>query len=226
MTVQNRKNSSLYDTVIFDLDGTLLDTLEDLKDAVNHVLKNHGFPLRSLEEVRSFVGNGMYLLMKRSAPEDTPEEELNKVFQEYRQYYTSHCKINTRPYEGVIELLQTLKAQGFQVAIVSNKNDAAVKELAKDYFQGLIDVAVGQREGIQTKPAPDMVHEVMKILHTSAKTTIYVGDSEVDKATAENAALSYVLVDWGFRSKAQLQKLNPKKIISRSEELLNCLTIE
>ena len=220
MTTQISKDKRLYDTVIFDLDGTLLDTLEDLKDAVNYVLLKRGYPLRSLEEIRSFVGNGIFLLIKRAVPEDITEEELQRVYREFREYYNSHCKIKTKPYGGVRELLQYLKDNGYRTAIVSNKNDAAVKELSQDYFPGLIDIAVGQREGIRIKPAPDTVNEVLKLLDTDSRRALYVGDSEVDQATAENASMDYVLVDWGFRSREQLMELKPKKIVSHSEALL------
>ena len=223
MTTQISKDKRLYDTVIFDLDGTLLDTLEDLQDAVNFVLLKRGYPLRSLEEIRSFVGNGIFLLMERAVPEEVTEEELQRIYLEFREYYTSHCKIKTKPYEGVKELLQYLKDNGYLTAIVSNKNDAAVKQLSQDYFPGLIDIAVGQREGIRIKPAPDTINEVLKLLDTDSKRTLYVGDSEVDQATAENASMDYVLVDWGFRSREQLMELKPKRIVSHSEALLQSI---
>ncbi len=223
MQRQNRQDRKEYDTVIFDLDGTLLNTLEDLKDAVNYVLQQHEYPLRSLEEIRTFVGNGIFLLVQRALPSGITEEEKNQAFLEFREYYTSHCQQKTRPYEGILTLLKELQNSGIQIAIVSNKNDAAVKQLADEYFPGLIQVSVGQREGIKTKPAPDSVNEVMQLLHTNARQALYVGDSEVDMATAENAKMDYVLVDWGFRHREELLKLHPVKVISRPEELLELI---
>ncbi len=223
--MDQKKNSNRpYDSIIFDLDGTLLNTLHDLRDAVNHVLENHGYPSRRLEEIRGFVGNGIYQLMMRAVPKNTLEHDLNLAFQEFKEYYTSHCRVKTKPYEGVLELLQYLKDNGYKTAIVSNKNDAAVKELVQIYFKGLIDVSLGQREGIRIKPASDAVIEAMKLLGTDATKALYVGDSEVDMETAKNAAMDYVLVDWGFRHRDQLEELNPMKIISQSHQLIQYLT--
>lgn len=215
---EDRKHN-IYDTVIFDLDGTLLNTLDDLCDGVNHALNQYHYPLRSLEEVRSFVGNGIHKLMERAVPAFVTEEELSQVFDEFRTYYTAHCNVKTRPYEGILQLLANLKSDGYKTAIVSNKNDAAVKELAELYFSGLIDVAVGQREGIRIKPAPDSVNEVMRLLHTEYSKALYVGDSEVDKATADQAHMDCILVDWGFRDREDLVTLNPGRVISHSDEL-------
>lgn len=220
---KNKKDSRLYDTVIFDLDGTLLNTLEDLKDGINHMLAVYKYPERSLEEIRTFVGNGIYRLVEQAVPEGLSKEEINQFFLEYREYYTHHCKNKTRPYDGVMELLQELKRQGYSLAIVSNKSNQAVKELVEEYFRDLMDEALGEKEGILRKPAPDMVNEVIRLLHTDHKKTLYVGDSEVDKKTAENAGLSYVLVDWGFRHRQELLELKPTKIISHPKELLDCL---
>lgn len=222
MTTHNLENRR-YDTIIFDLDGTLLDTLEDLHDAVNHIFNRYGYPLRSLEEIRTFVGNGIYHLIKRAIPEGLSEEEFQSVLLEYRKYYTNNYKNKTKPYEGIMDLLAYVKQQGYRTAIVSNKNDAAVKKLTEDYFADYIDVAVGQREGIGVKPAPDSVNEVMRLLHTDASKSVYVGDSEVDKATAENASMDYVLVDWGFRHREELEQLQPMKIVSHTDELAEYL---
>lgn len=154
----------MYRAVIFDLDGTLLNTLEDLRDGVNHALAANGFAERSLEEIRTFVGNGIGKLIERAVPKGTGEEVCAEVLQQFRVYYTEHCRIKTCPYNGVVELLQYLKEHGYLMAIVSNKNDAAVKELVKYYFMDYVEVAIGEREGIQKKPAPDSVFEAMRLL--------------------------------------------------------------
>lgn len=219
---ENKNDTRLYDTVIFDLDGTLLNTLEDLKDGINHMLALYNYPERSLEEIRNFVGNGIYRLVEQAVPEGLTKEKIQQFFLEYREYYTNHCKNKTRPYEGILELLEELKKQGYKLAIVSNKSNQAVQELVVEYFPDLMDVAMGEKEGIQKKPAPDMVNEVIRLLHTDHGRTLYVGDSEVDKLTAENAGLAYVLVDWGFRHREELMELKPEKIISKPEELLDC----
>lgn len=213
----------MYDTVIFDLDGTLLDTLEDLTDAVNFCLNKYGYNVRSKKEIRSFVGNGIYVLMKRALPGDIDEESFEKVFLEFREYYTSHCRIKTKPYEGIEELLTSLDLYGYKMAVVSNKNDAAVKELCKYYFEDVINLSIGEKEGIRKKPAPDTVNEAMKIIGSVREKTLYVGDSEVDKETADNAKVDCMLVDWGFRDRDKLLKLNPKYIINRPEDLLTKL---
>ncbi|MDD7402937.1 MAG: HAD-IA family hydrolase [Butyribacter sp.] len=209
----------MYQTVIFDLDGTLLNTLEDLTDSTNYALTSCGYPERTLEEVRQFVGNGIRKLIERAVPAGTNVEQTDKVFDIFRSYYFEHCQIKTRPYDGIMDLLQYLKEHSFQMAIVSNKNDAAVKELAKDYFSEYIDVAIGEREGIQKKPAPDSVFEAMRLLGAEPETTVYVGDSDVDYQTATNAGLDCVSVTWGFRNEEELRSLHPAYLIHKPEEL-------
>jgi haloacid dehalogenase superfamily, subfamily IA, variant 3 with third motif having DD or ED/haloacid dehalogenase superfamily, subfamily IA, variant 1 with third motif having Dx(3-4)D or Dx(3-4)E len=215
----------MYQAVIFDLDGTLLNTLEDLRDGVNHALRLQGYQERSLEEVRRFVGNGIWKLIERAVPEGVEEEKREAVFQEFRSYYTSHCRVKTRPYEGIIELLQLLKQKKVAMAIVSNKNDAAVKKLAKYYFSDFIDVAIGEREGIRKKPAPDSVYEAMRLLGAEKGQTVYVGDSDVDRETAANAGLDCVSVTWGFREEEMLKGLNPEYLIRKPEELAGIFSI-
>lgn len=210
----------MYQAVIFDLDGTLLNTLEDLRDGVNHALRLQNYPERSLEEVQRFVGNGIRKLIERAVPKGTGEEEKEKVFQEFRSYYTSHCRIKTRPYEGIMELLQLLKQNHIAMAIVSNKNDAAVKELSRYYFADYIDVAIGEREGIRKKPAPDSVFEAMRLLGVEKEQAVYVGDSDVDRETAANAGLACVSVTWGFREEEMLRELQPEYLIKKPEELI------
>lgn len=209
-----------YDTVIFDLDGTLLNTLEDLKDGVNFVMRQNGYPERTLEEVRHFVGNGIRKLMERAVPEYVQGETFERVFEEFRTYYTAHCQEKTCAYEGILSLLQELKKQGIALAIVSNKNHAAVCELNEIYFKEYIQVAIGQKDGIRKKPAPDTVLQALKELGKEKETALYVGDSEVDYQTAENTGMDCVLVTWGFRTVEELSEFRPYAFISKPEELL------
>ena len=214
-----------YDTVIFDLDGTLLNTLEDLADAVNAVMRANAYPERTLDEVRRFVGNGIRRLMEQAVPEGVCGEIFERVFEEFRTYYTEHCQIKTRAYDGVMELLEALKEKGYAMAIVSNKNHAAVCELNDIYFKKDISVAIGQKDGIRKKPAPDTVFQALKELGVSGERAVYVGDSEVDFMTAENSCMDCVLVSWGFRTKEELADCTPKAMIDRPEELLQVLEI-
>ena len=212
-----------YDTVIFDLDGTLLNTLEDLADGVNHVMEENGYPKRTLEEVRHFVGNGIRRLMEQAVPESVTGDEFERVFEEFRSYYTEHCQIKTSAYDGIMQLLDTLKKQGYAMAIVSNKNHAAVCELNEIYFKEYIKVAIGQKDGIRKKPAPDTVIQALKELGKEKETAIYVGDSEVDFATAKNSGMDCALVTWGFRTKNELAEFEPTVFIDQPEELLAVL---
>ena len=212
-----------YDTVIFDLDGTLLNTLEDLADGVNAVMRANAYPERTLDEVRRFVGNGIRRLMEQAVPEGVCGEVFERVFEEFRTYYTEHCQIKTRAYDGVMELLAALKEKGYAMAIVSNKNHAAVCELNDIYFKNDISVAIGQKDGIRKKPAPDTVFQALKELGVSGERAVYVGDSEVDFMTAENAGMDCVLVSWGFRTEEELADCTPKAMIDRPEELLAVL---
>lgn len=198
-----------YDTVIFDLDGTLLNTLADLTDGVNYVLSNEGYPSRSMAEIRSFVGNGIRKLMERALPEHVESDTFEDVFAAFKTYYTAHCRLKTKPYDGIMEMLQTLNGRGFRLAIVSNKNDAAVKELSSFFFGDLIEASVGQTENMPTKPAPDMAEHALSLLHSEKRRSVYVGDSGVDKATADHAGMDCVLVAWGFWDKGRLSPLSP-----------------
>ncbi len=184
--------------VLFDLDGTLLDTLEDLLDATNYALGFHGFPERTLKELRSFVGNGAANQIRLSCPEGTPEEIVQEVLAAYKPYYTAHCQIKTAPYAGV---LAALKKLGSPMAIVSNKPDSAVKALCTEHFPGIY--ALGETVGCPRKPAPDMLYKAMAAI--GADRAIYVGDSEVDILTANNANLPCLSVTWGFRDKDVLE---------------------
>lgn len=187
-----------YDLVIFDMDGTVLDTLGDLTAALNHTLRGQGFPDRTRDEVRSFIGNGVKMLLKRGAPEGTDEKILAEMYKTYAEYYFSHMDVNTKPYEGIEELLGKLGKRGVKRALLSNKADRAARYLCEEYFPGLFDIAYGEREGIPRKPAPDGVFEILREIGIPAERTLYVGDSGVDLETARRAGLDCVIVDWGY----------------------------
>lgn len=207
-------------TVIFDLDGTLLDTLQDLADATNYALRKQGMPERTIEEVRQFVGNGVRLLMIRAIPGGEENPLFEETFAFFKSYYGEHCNDHTRPYEGIMELLATLREKGYAVAIVSNKIDFAVKELSKLYFQGIVPVAIGEKEGIRRKPAPDTVFEALKELGRTKEEAVYVGDSDVDIETAQNAGMPCISVLWGFRDKAFLKAHGASHYAEKAEEIL------
>lgn len=190
-----------YDTIIFDLDGTLLNTLDDLADAVNYALRTMQMPERTLEEVRMFVGNGVRRLMELAVPQGTANPQFEQTLETFRNYYGIHCNDRTRAYENVLPLLRELKKEGYALAIVSNKPDSAVKELAKIYFEDLVKVAIGECEGVAKKPAPDTVYAALRELGMPRERAVYVGDSDVDIMTAKNAGLPCISVLWGFRDK-------------------------
>ena len=208
-----------YKLAIFDLDGTILDTLEDLADAVNYALKEYGYPQRTLEEVRRFVGNGIRKLIERAVPAGLTEEDISKVHQTFSAFYQEHCADKTRPYKGILPLLERLREAGCLTAVVSNKADVAVQPLCQQYYDGLFDFAVGEREGIRRKPAPDAVQEVLRRLRVDAGEAVYIGDSEVDIQTAANAGLDSIIVTWGFRDRAYLESQGGKRFVDRPEEI-------
>ncbi len=210
-----------YETVIFDLDGTLLDTLEDLADSVNHVLKESGYPERTLGEVRDFVGNGIRKLIERSVPEGTTVDSIDKVHQHFIAYYKEHCMEKTKPYDGISDLLQSLRKAGCKIAVVSNKADYAVQLLCKKYFNGMFDAALGELTGTPKKPAPDSVLHVLKKLDTESSKAVYVGDSDVDILTARNCCMDEIIVTWGFRDKKFLEEQGAKVFASSPEEILD-----
>lgn len=215
---ENRKKA-----VVFDLDGTLLYTLEDLKNATNYALKQKGMPERTLDEVRRFVGNGVRLLMERAVPQGADNPEFEETFALFKEYYDAHCNDNTSPYDGIMDLLEELKVRGIKMAIVSNKIDFAVKSLDKLYFKDYMTAAIGEmeEEGIRKKPAPDMVQKALKELGVTQDEAIYVGDSDVDIATAKNSGLECVSVTWGFRDVEFLKEHGATNLIDEPVELLN-----
>lgn len=215
----------MYNTVIFDLDGTLLNTLDDLADAVNYVLRKFGWKEHTVEQVRSHVGNGIRKLMERSVPDGKHNPQFEEAFETFKEYYQNHCQIKTSAYPGIMDLLKVLQDKGCKIAIVSNKAHKAVEALNKIYFKDYIQVAMGENEnaGIKKKPAPEMVYKALERLKSKKEETIYVGDSDVDKETADNAGMECVLCQWGFRDLELLQSLKPKAIIQKPMELIRVL---
>lgn len=215
----------MYNTVIFDLDGTLLNTIEDLADAVDYIQKKYDFPVHTVNEVKSHVGNGLRVLMERSIPDGKENPKFNEIFAEFKEYYQQHCQVKTSEYSGIIEMLKKLKEKNIKMAIVSNKNYKAVLSLNEIYFKDYIEVAIGENEdgGIKKKPAKDTVMLALQQLGSSVEETIYVGDSEVDRQTAINSNMDCVLVSWGFREKEFLEKLEPMAIIDKPLELIDIL---
>lgn len=211
-----------YKTYIFDLDGTLLDTLNDLHASCNYALRTHGMPERSLEEVRQFVGNGVKKLMERAIPDGLENPLFEETLQTFRQHYLLHNLDTTLPYPGIMEMLQQLKAQGKRIAVVSNKFYAATQDLCKHFFGDTIQVAIGEREDIKKKPAPDTVLEALRQLQVTKQDAVYVGDSEVDVETARNSGIPCISVLWGFRSKSFLLSHGATTFIETPNELTNC----
>ncbi len=196
----------MYKLAVFDMDGTILDTLEDLKDSTNYALEKCGYPTRTYDEVRRFVGNGIRKLIERAVPEGLAVEQIDRVHEVFTEHYKVHCADKTKAYDGIKPLLEKLRASGVKTAVVSNKADYGVQELCKEYFDGLFDYAVGEREGIRRKPAPDAVNEALRVLGMSKSEAVYIGDSDVDFETAKNAELPCISVLWGFRDEEFLRE--------------------
>ena len=209
-----------YMIAIFDLDGTILNTLEDLADSTNYALKTCGYPERTMDEVRQFVGNGIRKLMERAVPEGTSVEEIDRVHETFTAHYKVHCADKTRPYDGIMELLQNLKKDGCKLAVVSNKAYYGVKELCKQYFDGIFDFAVGEREVIRKKPPPDTYNQVLKTMKCTRDRAVYIGDSDVDIQTAANAQMDHIIVEWGFRDVPFLIAKGAKVLVEKPEEIL------
>lgn len=207
--------------VIFDLDGTLLNTLEDLCDSTNYALKNFGYPTKTLEEVKTYVGNGVRLLIERAIPNGVKNPNLDECLAVFKEHYKINMYNKTAPYDGVLEMLKELRMRGIQTAVVSNKFDAAVKELCKKYFGDLIQIAIGENEadGIRKKPAPDSVFRAITDLKLSIENVIYVGDSETDVQTSKNAEIHCIGCTWGFRDKSVLIEQGADYIVSKPSEI-------
>ena len=209
-----------YQTILFDMDGTVLDTLEDLWASTNAVLRALGRPERTLAEIRSFVGNGAANQIRCAMPAGSSDEAVADALARYRVYYAAHCREHTRPYPGVVPMLETLTAAGRRLAVVSNKPDGAVHALSEEHFGGLLPVAIGETPERRRKPAPDAVEAALAALGADKEGAVYVGDSEVDVATARNAGLPLIAVSWGFRSREQLIAAGAETIVDTPQQLL------
>lgn len=208
-----------YRLAIFDLDGTILDTLEDLADATNYGLRSMGYPERSIEEVSRFVGNGIALLMKRAVPEGCSEEDCEKALSGFREFYAAHCEDKTVPYRGIDELLRELREAGCRTAVVSNKIDPAVKLLVESQFPGYFDSALGELPGCRRKPAPDMCEKVLSELGVDKRDAVYIGDSDTDIETAANSGLDFIGVAWGFRGSGFLKEHGAERIAETPRDI-------
>lgn len=213
----------VVDTIVFDLDGTLLDTIGDLAASTNYALCAKGYPQRTVGEIRQMVGNGIRKLVLRAVPEATSESDYEETFGLFRAHYLKHCAELTRPYEGITELVARLAERSYKMAIVSNKLQPAVSELAARFFDPYIQCAIGESPGTPRKPDPTALRQALEALGSTPATTLYVGDSEVDMATGHNAGVEVVSCSWGFRSREALAALNPRYLIDKPEELLHLL---
>lgn len=211
-------------TIIFDLDGTLLNTIDDLAAAVNHVMAAHGFPVHTVDHVRELVGNGISLLVERAIPGGKDNPLFSQCLLEFREYYQIHMQDFTAPFDGIRELLLSLRQRGCHIGVVSNKFDAAVKNLCRDYFGDLIEVAIGETATVARKPAPDTVLTAIAELGVKKEDCLYVGDSDVDIETARNSDIPCISVSWGFRSRDFLLAHGAGVIIDRPMQLLDCLS--
>ena len=210
----------MYKAVLFDMDGTVLDTVGDLTDAINVSLEKFGFPSRNTEEVKSFLGKGPAHFVNCAVPEGTDAATKQQVLAFYEPYYDSHCQIRTAPYPGIMALMKTLKARGIKLAVISNKQEPAVKALAEQHFAGLLELAVGTSASIRCKPDPSAVLAAMAELGVEKSETLYVGDMDVDLNTARNAGIDCVGVSWGFLGRKKLEALGAEHIVDNTEQLL------
>lgn len=212
-----------FDAIVFDLDGTLIDTLEDLKDSVNFALNKFGFPERNLDEIRSFVGNGVKRLVYLSVPDGTDEETSAKCLEIFKEHYKGNSRNKTAPYEGIPEMLEKVQAAGFKTAVVTNKIQDAAIEIIRCFFGDKIDVIIGQVDGVAQKPEPDGVWLALEKLGVDRSKAVYIGDSEVDCMTAHNAGLPCIGVTWGFRSREVLEENKAEFIVDSPEKILDCV---
>lgn len=218
--------------IIWDFDGTLMDSLTDLMNSTNYALSQFGMPTRSYDEVRQFVGNGVHKLIERAVGDNCSADDVERCFAVFKQHYMVHCKDNTKPYDGIIEVISQLHDKGCRQAIVSNKLQGGVTELHNEWFRGIIDVAIGETPGVQRKPAPDMVNKAIdglkKMFSIDADahiTAVYIGDSDVDLATAHNAGLPCISVLWGFRSKEFLLSHGATIFAEKPQDILKVLPL-
>lgn len=216
-------DKSALKAVIFDMDGTILNTIEDLLEATNYALRKYGYPEHTVEEEYYFVGNGLYNTVKRALPSDVTPEKIDMVYHDMVAYYSEHSLDHTRPYDGIVEVIKELRERGLKTAVVSNKADFAVKELVERFFDGCFDEVMGETEGFALKPDRAMVDEVLRRMNLTNVEAVYVGDSNVDLFTAQNAEISCIAVSWGFRDRSILEELGAKIIVDKPEELLTII---
>lgn len=209
-----------YKLAVFDMDGTVLDTLEDLTDAVNYALRKLNMPKRSIGEVKTFVGNGIPKLIERSLPDNFTEQNFAEAYHYFTDYYKCHCKDKTKAYDGVLEAIDKLKSFGVKTCVVSNKDDYAAKELAALYFPNRFDFVLGRVDGVNKKPAPDMVNIALDYFKVAKSEAVYIGDSDVDYLTAQNSSLDFIGVDWGFKGCDFLKFLGVKTVVLDPAELI------
>ncbi len=215
-----------YQAVLFDMDGTVLDTLDDLCDSINHSLAEFSLPQVSRKHVRQCLGNGAAFLVSHSIPAGSSPELEADVLAFYKPWYDAHCLIKTAPYEGILPMMQSLKEQGLRLAIISNKPNRAVQELSDAFFPGLLELSVGESPSVRRKPAPDTVLTAASQIGLSVDQCVYVGDSEVDLQTARNAGMDCISVTWGFRDEAQLIEAGASVLVRTPEELESLLLRE
>lgn len=212
-----------YDTILFDLDGTILYTLPDIAASLNHALTLYDRPVQPIEAVRSFIGNGTRRLVARALPKGEEDEVFSAVCEEHARYYAAHWQDETRPYPGIEALFAELKRRGIALGVVTNKTHSDACAMIRSLFGTTVDITIGKKDGCRPKPAPDAVDAAIKELHTARERTLYVGDSEVDFQTAQNAGMDCVLVSWGYRDRDILEKLPAPALIDAPEELLKYL---
>ena len=218
-----RCNSQKYNTIIFDMDGTVLNTLDDLTVSVNYVLSQFNYPVHEASEYRKYFGNGIRYAFECAVPKGTAASVIDEMLPIFKEHYDKHCLDKTRPYDGIIELMSELKRQGYKMAIVSNKIDSAVQELNERFFSENVSVAVGEKEGVKRKPAPDTVLEALRMLGSSKDEAVYVGDSEVDFQTACNTGIPCISVLWGFRDKDFLIENGATIFVSKPSDVISIL---
>ena len=208
-----------YKLAIFDMDGTILSTLDDLANGVDYALSENGLPARSKQETRAALGRGVRFLIEQSVPAGFSDAEISKVEEDFLKYYKVHSMDNTRPYDGIVELIKEVRASGIKTAVVSNKIDSAVKELCANFFEGAFDVAYGERPGIPRKPDPKPINAIIDEFRLSKNEVVYIGDSEVDLLTANNAKIDHIIVTWGFRDRAFLERNGAKNLVESMDQL-------
>ena len=208
-----------YKLAIFDMDGTILSTLDDLANGVDYALRENGLPARSKQETRAALGRGVRFLIEQSVPDVLSDVEISKVEEDFLKYYKVHSMDNTRPYDGIVELIKEVRASGIKTAVVSNKIDSAVKELCANFFEGAFDVAYGERVGIPRKPDPKPINAIIDEFGLSKNEVVYIGDSEVDLLTANNAKIDHIIVTWGFRDREFLEQNGAKNLVESMDKL-------